>query len=366
MNQKVVMTLVGIRPDFIRMSEVFKKLDSSKCLDHLLIHSGQHYEKMLSDVFFEELEIRKPDFNLSVGSPGREHYEQEGILSKKIIELLKSREFPKPDIILFLGDSNSVLSSIPLRKEGYKIGHIEAGMRSGDMEMPEECNRICCDHMSDFLFTYHQNYADNLYAENIPEEKVFVVGNTIVEVVNKFLPEIRKRPKKLDKIIIDIHRPENINSVINLLNILDFANECAIRFQIPVEMISFGRTQAAIEKAKLEMGLVKWIPLMFYKNYLQAQYDSVFMISDSGTAQEEPALLNTPVIVPRISTERPESIKYGNSKMLNVRTEWNDSWQDCLNYWLGSMETINFIARTDWLGDGKTAERIVSILEEQL
>jgi len=359
------MTLTGIRPDFIRMSEVFRKLDSSKYLDHILVHSGQHYDKMLSDVFFDELEIRKPDFNLNIGASGREHFNQVNVLSIEIIDLLRFGKCPKPDIILFLGDSNSALASIPLRKEGYRIGHIEAGMRSYDMNMPEEINRICCDQMCDFLFAYHKNYEEKLIAENIPPNKIHVVGNTIVEVVNQFLPKMHLNPKKLDKILVDIHRPENIKSPQNLQNILDFANDCAVRFQLPIQMISFGRTRTAIENAELNMRWVKWVPLMSYQQYLQAQYDSVFMISDSGTAQEEPALLNTPVVVPRISTERPESVKYGCSKMLNVQTAWNGSWRDCLN-WLDSMKTVNFIARTDWLGNGNTSERIVSILETLL
>ena len=139
--KKVVVTVTGIRPDFIRMSKIFKRLDESDWCKHILIHTGQHYNKLLSDVFFKELDIRSPDYNLQIGGPDKKHYHQQAELGVKILELFE-KENIKPDIVLFLGDSNSVLASVPLRKEGYIIGHIEAGMRSYDERMLEEINRI--------------------------------------------------------------------------------------------------------------------------------------------------------------------------------------------------------------------------------
>jgi UDP-N-acetylglucosamine 2-epimerase len=141
-----VVTITGIRPDFIRMSAVFEKLDQR--FDHVMIHTGQHYDDELSAVFFKELEIRRPDFVLNTGVSSRNHSEQLSYLSVEVVRLLE-RERIKPDIILFLGDSNSVLASLPLFKEGYRIGHIEGGMRSYDRRMPEEVNRVLCDYVSD-------------------------------------------------------------------------------------------------------------------------------------------------------------------------------------------------------------------------
>ena len=164
MSLKTVVTITGIRPDFIRMSEVFKKLD--KRFNHILIHSGQHYDRMLSDIFFEDLDIRKPDYNLEIGSGEKKHYHQQAELGVKIIELFNIENI-RPDIVLFLGDSNSVLASVPLRKEGYKIGHIEAGMRSYDERMLEEINRKVCDHVSNVLFVYHHNYKAKALREGI-------------------------------------------------------------------------------------------------------------------------------------------------------------------------------------------------------
>jgi UDP-N-acetylglucosamine 2-epimerase (non-hydrolysing) len=157
-----VMTVSGIRPDFIRFSEIFRKLDAHPNMDHVLVHTGQHFDKMLSGVFFEDLNIRKPDFYLSSGGLGKSHYEIVADATKGIIEQVIRRGGVKPDIILFLGDSNSVVASVGLKKEGFKIGHIEAGMRSYDRRMLEETNRIICDHCSDLLFTYHLDYAANL------------------------------------------------------------------------------------------------------------------------------------------------------------------------------------------------------------
>ena len=152
---KTIITVTGIRPDFIRMSEIFKKLDSN--FNHILIHTGQHYNKLLSDCFFKDLNIREPDYILDTGKNTNNHYEQLSYLSTNIVKLLKSNNL-NPDIILFLGDSNSVCCSVPLKKEGYKIGHIEAGMRSNDMRMLEEINRKVCDVCSDIHFVYHQDY----------------------------------------------------------------------------------------------------------------------------------------------------------------------------------------------------------------
>ena len=161
--QKTIVTITGIRPDFIRMCNVFKELD--KNFKHILIHTGQHYDTNLSDVFFEQLQIRKPDFILNTGKESTNHFEQLSYLSREIPILFKEHNI-NPDLILFLGDSNSAGIAFPLKKEGYKIGHIEAGMRSYDKRMLEEINRTVCDHCSDILFVYHDDYKEQLKCEN--------------------------------------------------------------------------------------------------------------------------------------------------------------------------------------------------------
>ena len=349
---KTIVTVTGIRPDFIRMCEVFKKLDEN--FNHILVHTGQHYDELLSDIFFKELKIREPDFNLNVGSYCREHFHQTGVLSERLIELLREKNI-KPDLILFLGDSNSVASSVSLKKEGYKIGHIEAGMRSGDKRMLEEINRTVCDHCSDYHFVYHEDYKSNLIKENLPEENIFVVGNTIVEVCNKISID---GVKSKNQILLDIHRPENFKYPTRLQNILDYANLCASTYKVSVKMLKFGRTIREIEK--LNLGKIQLIDLMSYKDFLTAQYDSLFIISDSGTAQEESALLKTPVIVPRDYTERPQSVFYNCSFMLDVNTIDNKTWKKS-HEWLDSDPETN----TSWLGEGETSKKIIEVIKEK-
>jgi UDP-N-acetylglucosamine 2-epimerase (non-hydrolysing) len=355
MENKTIITVTGIRPDFIRMSEIFKKLDEN--FKHILIHTGQHFDKLLSDVFFDELEIRKPDYNLEIGGVGKEHFHQMADLSVKLIELIR-KENLKPDIILFLGDSNSVTSAVSLKKEGYKIGHIEAGMRSYDKRMLEEINRVVCDHCSDLLFVYHENYKQKAIKENIDPNSIYVVGNTIVEVIKKYKPNDFKRN---NKIILDIHRPENFKYENRLKNIIEYTKLMSKEYNLPVFMLQFKRTMDYIKKYNINLDNIILIDLLPYKKYITQVYDSRFIISDSGTAQEEPSLLNTKVIVPRDFTERPESIENNCSFMVNVNEYDHSSWIESL-VWLEK----DYKHNTDWLGDGLTSEHIINILKNKI
>ena len=350
---KTVMTVIGIRPDFIRMSAIFNELD--KEFNHILVHTGQHYDKLLSEVFFDELEIRKPDYTLETGKNGGTHYHQLSYLSIAILELIKNENL-KPDIIIFLGDSNTVCAALPLRKEGYTIGHVEAGMRSFDKKMLEEINRTCCDHCSHILFVYHNEYKKYLENENIKHD-VHVVGNTIVEVCKPFVPN---EPKREDMILVDIHRPENFKFSSRMINIIDYANKCAKKYNLPVKMLKFYGTCKFLDEFKIDLGLIELVDLMPYKKYLTTVYHSKFIISDSGTGQEEPALFNTPVIVPRDYTERPQSVDANCSYMLNVNDLSNEdmSYEYLDNIWNGKLQ-IN----TEWLGNGNTSKMVIENLK---
>lgn len=356
---KNILTISGIRPDFIRMSEVFRRLDECSNINHQLIHTGQHFDKMLSDVFFDELDIRSPDFNLEIGGPGKEHFYQNAELTVKLIELIRKQNLD-PDLILFLGDSNSVLVAPSLAKEGYKVGHIEAGMRSYDRRMLEEINRTVCDHSSELLFTYHDDYTENLVREGIPRHKIYNVGNTIVEVANKFKEDITKTQKKRDKILLDIHRPENFKCPKRLQRIFDIVNYLSKSYSIPCISLRFPRTYDFISKFDINTRSIEPVELMSYKTYLQTIYDCKFIISDSGTAQEEPALFKTPVLVPRDFTERPLSYYKFCSRKL------------CLDSLSVSNDTIDYLDTAEqkmnlnWLGDGNTSKKIIlTVLEKE-
>ena len=352
MKKPIVVTITGIRPDFIRMSSTFKALDVN--FTHILIHTGQHYDELLSDIFFQDLEIRKPDYVLETGKSSTNHYEQLSYLSSAVPKLLKEKNI-KPDLILFLGDSNSAAVSLPLKKDGYKIGHIEAGMRSYDKRMLEELNRTVCDHCSDILFVYHEDYKQQVAAENITKN-VYVVGNTIIEPLMMFKDTITVYEKRKDMILLDVHRPENFNYLPRLIGIFKFANACSEKYGLPVKMLYFKRLNDMIVKYSLDIGKIEMVPLMPYKKYLDTVYHCRFIISDSGTGQEEPAMLGTPVVVPRDFTERPQSVT--NNCSIMFKEKYDDVFQ-----WISDIESGVKKMNTEWLGDGKTSERIIEHLK---
>lgn len=358
--KKTVVTITGIRPDFIRMSQVFKGLDQE--FNHILVHTGQHYDSLLSDVFFKQLGIRDPDYILDTGKVSTNHFQQLAYLSVEIPKLFEEKNI-NPDLVLFLGDSNSAGVSFPLKKAGYKIGHIEAGMRSYDKRMLEEINRTVCDHCSDILFVYHDHYKEQLKKENI-RENVFVVGNTIVEPFQIFSESIMNKPKENNMILLDIHRPENFKYTHRVKNIFAFANQCIEKYNIPVKLLYFKRLKDEIDKHSLELGKIEMVPLYAYKEYLEAVYHSKFIISDSGTGQEEPALLGTPVIVPRDFTERPQSYENNCSIKLYVENMENTENIEQIFEWLENIYSGSVKIDSSWLGEGNTSKLIIDKIKE--
>jgi UDP-N-acetylglucosamine 2-epimerase (non-hydrolysing) len=350
---KNITTITGIRPDFIRMSKIFKKLDEN--FNHTLIHTGQHFDDELSGVFFKDLNIREPDVNFGLGQSGGDHIIQ---LQNLAVAIDNNRSIiENSDLVLFLGDSNSALGSVIVKKMGVKVGHIEAGMRSGDKRMLEEINRTVCDHCSDILFPYHYNYKEKLYNEGIGRN-AYVVGNTITEVVKDFIPT---EPKREDVVYLDIHRPENFLYRNRLQNIIRYASTIGWKLNKPVKMLRFPRTHSKIQEYGIEVpDNVSEIDLMGFRDYINSVYHAVLLISDSGTAQEEPALLRTPVAVPRDYTERPESYEYGCSFQLNVE----EFYVDEVNFALSKMKDLKF--NTEWLGEGNTSDLVIKHIKEFL
>lgn len=319
-KKPLVVTVTGIRPDFIRMSEVFKKLDESSVIDHIMIHTGQHYDEMLSNVFFREMNIRMPDYNLECG--GGNHFEQLSKLTSFLLNLLIQL---KPDLVVYLGDSNSVLTAPSVRKHGFKVAHIEAGMRSGDMRMLEEINRKVCDSVSNLLFVYQENYKQKLFNENI-KANVHVVGNTIVEPLNKLFEKENITTTEENLILVDIHRPEN-SSDDRIKNIMEFISFVKLKTNYNIQVLNFPRFVNILDKFKDKVGF-NIIPLMSYSDFIKKCAKCNFIISDSGTAQEELALINKKVLVPRDFTERPESIENNCSKLIDFNNR--DKYEDLI------------------------------------
>lgn len=346
MVTKTVVTVVSIRPDLIRMSEVIKRLDKTD-IHHVVVHTGQHYDPNLNSMFFKELGIRDPDFVLEAGKNHLTHYDQLSYLCKELPRLLQQI---KPHLVVLLGDSNSVAVVVALKKEQYRIAHIEAGMRSFDKRMLEEINRTVCDHCSDLLFVYHEDYANHLRKEGI-HDNIHVVGNTILEPIQYFLPRIQNQPKRSDHILVDIHRPENVKYPERLQCILAFANECARRYDVSVYILKYKPTFQSMQS--LDMGVVQWVDLLPFQDYLDNVYHSLFILSDSGTAQEEACLLRTKALIPRDYTERPQSFAHQCSFPLLFGVSGNRD--ACIAF----LEDPLWEPDIRWLGDGTTSQSIV-------
>jgi UDP-N-acetylglucosamine 2-epimerase len=356
---KKIVTITGIRPDFIRMSKVFERLDEH--FEHIMIHTGQHYDDELSKIFFQELKIRKPDYTLDTGKSSRNHYEQLSYLSVAMIELLRKNHIA-PDLIMFLGDSNSAMVSAPLFKEGYKIGHIEGGMRSYDRRMPEEVNRVICDYVSDHVFVYTKMYKERLIKENKDPKNIHVVGNTIVEVVKQYMPKGRRTR---DYILADIHRNENLTDARQYEHLLNFLNKLGKKYGLPVRLVRFRRGERLITQYNLLDGKpnIELVGPYGFLEYLNLQYHAYGIVSDSGTSQEECPLLGVPVAVPRNATEREESVDFGNSIMLGETTPVDTMIRKTMKFF----DTYSVSPKQlKWLGNGKTSETIVKILQKEL
>ena len=354
-----IATITGIRPDFIRMSAVFEQLDANA--EHVMIHSGQHYDDELSRIFFNELKIREPDYTLETGTRSRTPYEQLAYLSTAVIELIRNEKID-PDLILFLGDSHSALASIPLFKEGYRIGHIEGGMRSYDRRMPEETNRVCCDYCSDMVFVYTPLYKERLIAENKDPDRIFVVGNTIVEVVKKYMPT---GPRARNYIVADIHRNENLRDATQYGHMLDYLNELGNEMDTEVRLVRFNRANKLIEDHDLLKGRdrIQLVGPYGFLDYLDLQYQATAVVSDSGTSQEECPLLGVPVAVPRDFTERPESVDNGNSILVGESQPVSKMIDRSLDFFSNYSVSPEQLA---WLGDGTTSTQIVDTLKKEL
>jgi len=353
-----IMTILGIRPDFIRMSEIIRKLDNASTVKHILAHSGQHYSYTMDEIFFKEMNIRNPDHNFRIGSGT--HGEQTG---KLLIQAEKAVLSEKPDLCLFLGDANPTLAAIAAAKVNVKVAHIEGGMRSFDWRMPEEKNRTIVDHISDYVYVYTHRYKEHLLLEGIPEYKVFVVGNPIVDIVNLFKDRSEKESDILERkglskgqyVLVTLHREENVDNPSVLSGLMSALDLVAQRLQLPVYYPTSYRTQNRLREfgVTVPKTIIQDDPLGFI-DFLRAEQNAALIISDSGTVQEEANILRVPCVVARLSTERPETIESGGCILAGTNPE------DILT----ASETLVGVERT-WqhiLGDGHSSERIVNHL----
>ena len=319
-----VMTVVGTRPEIIRLSRVMAALDASQAIEHIIVHTGQNYDYELNQIFFDDLKIRKPDFFLNAA--GVSATETIGQILIKIDPLLESE---KPDAFLVLGDTNSCLCAIPAKKRHIPIFHMEAGNRCFDQRVPEETNRKIVDHVSDINLTYSDIAREYLLREGISADRIIKTGSPMFEVLNHYLPDI-KASDILTKLnleqhkyfVISAHREENISSEKNFKGLMDSLNLIAEKYGFPIIVSTHPRTQKMIDAKQIKMRPeIQFLKPMGFNDYNALQMKSYAVLSDSGTISEESSVLNFPALNIRDAHERPEAMEEASVMMVGLNTE---------------------------------------------
>ncbi len=312
MEKMKVMTIVGTRPEIIRLSEVIKACD--KYFNHILVHTGQNWDYTLNQVFFEEFQLREPDYYLD--SAGEHLGETMGNIIAKSYEVLRKE---KPDALLILGDTNSALSAISAKRLKVPIFHMEAGNRCFDQNVPEEINRKIVDHISDINLPYTEHSRRYLLSEGIRKDHIFVTGSPMTEVLHKNMDKI-KNSKVLEElelekekyILVSAHREENIDNEENFFSLMNALNNIAETYKLPIIYSTHPRSWKKIEERGFKFHpLIRQLKPFGFFDYNKLQLNSFCVLSDSGTLSEESAILGFPGVLIRTSTERPEVLDKG-------------------------------------------------------
>ncbi len=316
-----VVTVVGTRPEIIRLSRVINALNSSSTIDHVLVHTGQNYDYTLNEIFFEELGIRKPDYFLEAA--GETSTETVGNILIKIDSLLDKIQ---PDAFLVLGDTNSSLSSISAKKRKIPIFHMEAGNRCFDQRVPEETNRKIVDHIADINLTYSDIAREYLLKEGLPADRIIKTGSPMFEILS-FHEEKISSSKVLKKLslkkdnyfLISTHREENVSNEINFKSLIKSLNQLATNFNYPIIVSTHPRTKKKLSELKLTTNsLIKFLDPMGFIDYNALQKNAYVVISDSGTISEESSILNFRALNIREAHERPEAMEETSVMMVGV------------------------------------------------
>jgi len=316
--------VLGTRPEIIKMSPVIRECEKSG-LDYFVLHTGQHYSYEMDRVFFEELEIHQPEYNLDAGSGS--HAEQTAKIMTGIERILLKE---RPSVVLVQGDTNTVLAgSLVGSKIHIKVGHVEAGLRSYDRYMPEEINRVVADHISDYLFAPTEIAMENLLKEGILENKICVTGNTVVDSVyqNKkiaerkvnILKELSLNPKEY--FLATAHRSENVDNSNRLEQIIKGLKLVGREFSLPVLFPIHPRTRKMIRKFGFDLNGIRTINPVGFLEFLQLEANAKLALTDSGGVQEETCVLGVPCVTLRDSTERPETLEVGSNILVGAKAD---------------------------------------------
>ncbi len=357
--RKKWMICAGARPNFVKIASLIKEIKQHPSIQPLIVHTGQHYSKNLSSLFFTELDIPFPDINLEVGSAS--HARQTAAVLERFETVLLEHQ---PDLVIVVGDVNSTLAcTLAAVKLHIKVAHVEAGLRSFDKRMPEEINRRLTDSVADYLFITEPSANTHLLAEGIPTERIFYVGNTMIDTLLSNLPRALQstvlqhhRLTPRNYAVLTLHRPSNVDKKEDLLNI-----RCALQqiaSQLPVIFPVHPRTLKLMNTYGLPFDFLTTIPPLGYLDFIKLLHDSRCVLTDSGGIQEETSILGIPCLTLRHNTERPVTVDQGTNTIVGTDPQTIVNQFNCVM----QQEPVKKTAIKYW--DGHAAQRIVKILKE--